>query len=165
MGVRRPNGPGQVSGSFRSCRPGALTQLRGSVARPVLGIVERKAASRSGLLPVMEADAHLRTDPQLAKTSGGEQRAHVSPDPDATFRPRMPVGEQTAGGSLGTISYPARPTARYAGGQLWHLFCRFLSGRGLSCHPDFPNPMPARESSLAGLEGGEVAPAGFTAHC
>jgi len=86
--------------------------LRGSVARPVLGVVERKAASRSGLLPVMEADAHLRTDPQLAKTSGGEQRAHVSPDPDATFRPRMPVGEQTAGGSLGTIFYPARPTAR-----------------------------------------------------
>jgi hypothetical protein len=72
--------------------------LRGSVARPVLGVVERKAASRSGLLPVMEADAHLRTDPQLAKTSGGEQRAHVSPDPDATFRPRMPVGEQTARG-------------------------------------------------------------------
>jgi NAD(P)H-flavin reductase len=26
----------------------------------------------------MDADAHLRTDPQLAKTSGGEQRAHVS---------------------------------------------------------------------------------------
>jgi hypothetical protein len=96
--------------------------LRGSVARPVLGVVERKAASRSGLLPEMEADAHLRTDPQLAKTSGGEQRAHVSPDSDATFRPRMPVGEQTARGSLGTIFYPARPTARYAGGQLWVSF-------------------------------------------
>ena len=92
--------------------------------RPVLEAVERKAASRSGLLPEMEADAHLRTDPQLAKTSGGEQGAHVSPDPDATFRLRMPVGEQTAGGSLGTIFYPARPTARFAGGQLWHLFRR-----------------------------------------
>jgi len=113
----------------------------------------------------MEADAHLRTDPQLAKTSGGEQRAHVSPDPDATFRPRMPVGEQTAGGSLGTIFYPARPTARYAGGQLWHLFRRFLPGRGLSGRSDFPNLMPPRESSFAGLKGCEVAPAGFTPHC
>ena len=59
--------------------------MRGSVVRPILEAVERKAAARSGLLPVMEADAHLRTDPQLAKTSSGEQRAHVSPDPDATF--------------------------------------------------------------------------------
>jgi hypothetical protein len=54
-------------------------QLRGSVVRPVLGAVERKAASRSGLLPEWRADAHLRTDPRLAKTSSGEQGAHVSP--------------------------------------------------------------------------------------
>jgi hypothetical protein len=33
----------------------------------------------------MEADAHLRIDPQLDKTGGGEQRAHVSSIPDATF--------------------------------------------------------------------------------
>jgi hypothetical protein len=44
----------------------------------------------------------------------------------------MPVGEQAAGGSLGTIFYPARPTARSARGQLRHLFPRFLYGRGLS---------------------------------
>src|SRR6185369_8796767 len=42
----------------------------------------------------------------------------------------MPVGEQAAGRSLGTIFYPARPTARLACGQLWHLFPRFLFGRG-----------------------------------
>jgi hypothetical protein len=74
-----PNGPDQIWGSFRRCRPGTLTQLRGTVVRPVLGAVERKAASRSGLLPEWRADAHLRTDPQLAKTSSGEQGAHVSP--------------------------------------------------------------------------------------
>jgi hypothetical protein len=44
----------------------------------------------------------------------------------------MPVGEQAAGRSLGTIFYPARPTARFARGQLWYLFPRFLPGRGLS---------------------------------
>ena len=43
----------------------------------------------------------------------------------------MPVGEQAAGGSLGTIFYPARPTARFACGKLWYLFPRFLPGRGL----------------------------------
>src|SRR4029077_4674145 len=80
-----PNGPDWIWGSFRRCRPGTLTRLRGSVVRPVLGAVERKVASRSGLLPEWRADAHLRTDPQLAKTCGGEQGAHVSPIPDATF--------------------------------------------------------------------------------
>jgi hypothetical protein len=74
-----PNGPDRIWGSFRRCRPGTSTRLRGWVARPVLGAVERKVASRSGLLPKWRADAHLRTDPQLAKTSSGEQRAHVSP--------------------------------------------------------------------------------------
>src|SRR5665213_1435323 len=44
----------------------------------------------------------------------------------------MPVGEQAAGGSLGTIFYPARPTARFACGQLRHLFPRSLPGRGVS---------------------------------
>jgi len=112
----------------------------------------------------MDADTHLRIDPQLAKASGGEQRAHVSPDSNATFRPRMPVGEQTARGSLGTIFYPARPTARFAGSQLWHLFRRFLPGRGLSDRPNLPSLMPPREFFLAALEAGEVTPAGFTAH-
>jgi len=99
--------------------------------RPVLGAVERKVASRSGLLPEWRADAHLRTDPRLAKTSSGEQGAHVSPI-------RMPRSDRACrsesklpDGHLEPFFYPARPTARFACGQLWHLFPRFLSGRGL----------------------------------
>ena len=48
----------------------------------------------------------------------------------------MPVGEQAAGRSLGTIFYPARHTARFARGQLWHLILRFLPGRGASSQHD-----------------------------
>ena len=110
----------------------------------------------------MDADAHLRTDPQLAKTSGGEQRAHVSPDSDATFRPRMPVGEQTARGSLGTIFYPARPTARYAGGQLWVSFadsspggvCLFASVSRIRCRRENFSLRPfGEESAVQGEQG------------
>src|SRR2546423_13448377 len=43
----------------------------------------------------------------------------------------MPVGEQAARRSLGTIFYPARFTTRCARGKLWYLFPRSLPGRGL----------------------------------
>ena len=54
------------------------------------GRIEKRASTGT------DADTHLRTDPQLAKASGGEQRAHVSPVSDAMFGPCMPVGEQAA---------------------------------------------------------------------
>ena len=86
----------------------------------------------------------------------------------------MPVGEQAAGRSLGTIFYPARLTARFARGQLRHLFPRFLPGRGLSgqqgCPPiwDFKTCLGTSlvapgEPSLLGSEGGKIAPAGRAA--
>jgi len=43
------------------------------------GRIERRASTGT------DADTLLRTDPQSAKTGGGEQRAQVSPVPDATF--------------------------------------------------------------------------------
>src|SRR5579859_6412944 len=90
----------------------------------------------------------------------------------------MPVGEQAAGGSLGTIFYPARPTARCASGQLWHLIPRFLSGRGLSSHRDLPVPnilvwrsrscfdtklVAPEKFCLARSEAGEITAAGRAA--
>jgi hypothetical protein len=140
--------------------------LRESVARPVLETVERKVASRSGLLSGWQADAHLHTDPRLAKAGSGEQRAHVSPIPNATLWPCMPVGEQVAGRSLGTIFYPARPTARIACGQLWHLIPRSLPGRGLFRHSRngfAADVVPPGEALLARFEAGEVAAASLAA--
>jgi len=76
-------------------RPGALTRPRRRIARFTVAAGERKAASRSELLPEMEkADAHRSIDPLSAKTGSGEQRAHVTPSLDAEFRPCMPVGER-----------------------------------------------------------------------
>jgi len=76
-------------------RPGALTRPRRRIARFTVAAGERKAASRSELLPEMEkADAHRSIDPLPAKTGSGEQRAHVTPSLDAEFRPCMPVGER-----------------------------------------------------------------------
>src|SRR5580658_3963429 len=91
----------------------------------------------------------------------------------------MPVGEQAAGRSLGTIFYPARPTARFARGQLWHLFLRFLSGRGLSSQHGAiliwtraagywrtcfdANLVAPREISPLDLEAGEITAAGRAA--
>lgn len=78
----------------------------------------------------------------------------------------MPVGEQAAGRSLGTIFYPARPTARIACGQLWHLFPRFLPGRGLfgnARHGFAADTMSPGEAFLARLETGEVTAAGLAA--
>ena len=86
----------------------------------------------------------------------------------------MPVGEQAAGRSLGTIFYPARPTARAARGQLRHLIPRFLYGRGLSSHSDLlvRDPLIRRSGScfdthlvtpgeifLPGFEAGEITAA------
>ena len=90
----------------------------------------------------------------------------------------MPVGEQAAGRSLGTIFYPARLTARIASGQLWHLIPRFLHGRGLSSHRDLPvcnhllwrsrscfgaNLVAPGETFLPGFEAGEITTAGRAA--
>lgn len=79
----------------------------------------------------------------------------------------MPVGEQAAGGSLGTIFYPARPTARVARGQLRYLFPRFFHGRGLSSHRGLrsgrsrnncgSNLVSPGETFLQGFEAGEIA--------
>ena len=90
----------------------------------------------------------------------------------------MPVGEQAAGRSLGTIFYPARPTARFASGQLWHLIPRFLHGRGLSSHSDLrirhrlircsrscfdPHLVTPGEALLPRFEAGEITAAGRAA--
>ena len=83
----------------------------------------------------------------------------------------MPVGEQAAGGSLGTIFYPARLTARFACGQLRHLFSGSLHGRGLLTYRGSPlvqcsphrfgtNLVTPGETFLLRLEAGEIAAAG-----
>jgi hypothetical protein len=88
----------------------------------------------------------------------------------------MPVGEQAAGGSLGTIFYPARRTSRFARGQLWHLIPRFLPGRGLSAQPGIrllgasrhrfrANLMTPGETLLPGFEAREIAAAGLAPVC
>jgi|SRR6476646_2877991 len=89
----------------------------------------------------------------------------------------MPVGEQAAGRSLGTIFYPARHTARLARGQLWHLIPRFLHGRGLSNHSRFrgcddvlgdartffANLVTPGKFLFSPFEAGEIAAAGWAA--
>ena len=81
-------------GTLRRCRPGTSTRPRGFAARQTFAAGEGKAASRGKLLPERRADAHQSYDPRLNKTGCGEQRAYVTADPDAMFRPCMPVGER-----------------------------------------------------------------------
>ena len=71
-----------------------MTRLRERAARPALAAGERKAASRDGLLSERVADAHRSIEPESGKAGFGEQRAYVTPLPNATFWPCMPAGEQ-----------------------------------------------------------------------
>jgi len=54
------------------------------VAACVLLLGAGLARATTVMIPT-DDDMIVGADPRLAKTSGGEQRAHVSPVPDATF--------------------------------------------------------------------------------
>ena len=82
----------------------------------------------------MGADAHLRTDPRLVNASSGEQGAHVSPVSGCHVL-TVHAGRRASCRRVTWNHFLSRPPYRpLRGGQLWHLFPRFLPGWGLSSH-------------------------------
>jgi hypothetical protein len=84
-GSEKPNGPSGEYGiaskmQARSVNPAAEADRKVSRrCRRVKGRIEEWASTGT------EADAHWSIDPQRDKSRGGEQRAHVTPSPDAMF--------------------------------------------------------------------------------
>ena len=146
--------------------------------RPVLGAVERKAASRSGLLlegKQTRTCALIRSWLKPAAGSKGLTSHHFQmPRSDRACRSESKLPE----GHLEPL-HPARLTARIARSQLRHLIPRSLPGRGLSSREDCPyrgsawvlryrncfrsNLVTPLEICFCRFKGGEITAAGRTA--